>query len=506
MYRPTAVRWASCLMLEFGTMQRRMFWAILILGCAGLFGYVLYRAIHLSFVHDESLSFTIVLGDPSWTRTANHHPLNTELMRWSSARLGTSELALRIPNVLSFLLYLTAGMLLLSKLHDVWMICLGFALLNLNPFVLEFFSLARGYGIASGLSLTALFFFTKAWYASKTSSVGVWLLMSSVFSTLADLANLAWINVHGALFAGALVIVFWDRTTLRPRVDRRRMICGAVLIFANSWGFYNTAKRILVLQEDGQLYAGGHRGFLPDTVGSLVQTYLYAAVTTSWWADSLLYWVVGTVSSLGIWLAYRLIKDRRPELSTILYGVLVAAGLAPVVEHLAFGALFPMDRTALYYVPLVTMVIIFSANEMCAGGQLKRVVVRGASFVVVVLMLVHFSRAANLTHTFLWHYDADTKAAMLDLAARLSGSDGPIRIGNDWVLEPTINYYRVRHRLDWLSPATRDGLSSQDNDVVLRLRSDISDAHPDYVVVKYYPTSGTELLLRKPRFSEGLTQ
>jgi hypothetical protein len=240
-------------------------------------------------------------------------------------------------------------------------------------------------------------------------------------------------------------------------------------------------------------------------VGSLVQTYLYA-VTTSWWADGLFYWVVGTVSSLGIWLAYRLIKDRRLELSTILYGILVAAGLAPVIEHLAFGALFPMDRTALYYIPLFAMVIVFSANEMCAGGKLRGVVVRGVSFVVVVLMLVHFSRAANLTHTFLWHYDADTKAAMRDLATGLSGSDGPIRIGNDWVLEPTINYYRVSHHLDWLAPATRDGLSSPDNDVVLRLRPGLSDAHPDYVVVKYYPTSGAELLLRKPRFSEGLTQ
>ncbi len=42
--------------------------------------YVSYRAANLSFVHDESLSFTIIMGDPIYKGTANHHPLNTWLM------------------------------------------------------------------------------------------------------------------------------------------------------------------------------------------------------------------------------------------------------------------------------------------------------------------------------------------------------------------------------------------------------------------------------------------
>ena len=108
-------------------MKRRAFWAILLLCSTGLFAYVLYRAIHLSFVHDESLSYTIVIGMPNWKASANHHPLNTRLMRWSAGKFGYDEWSLRLPNVASFILYLSAGLLLLRRLKSVWTICLGFA-------------------------------------------------------------------------------------------------------------------------------------------------------------------------------------------------------------------------------------------------------------------------------------------------------------------------------------------------------------------------------------------
>src|SRR5882672_8620191 len=79
-----------------------------------LFAYVALRAYHLSFTHDESLSYTILKGNESLKNTANHHVLNTYLMECCSWAFGGSELSLRLPNVLSFFVYLFCSYKLLK--------------------------------------------------------------------------------------------------------------------------------------------------------------------------------------------------------------------------------------------------------------------------------------------------------------------------------------------------------------------------------------------------------
>src|SRR5687767_13323159 len=104
--------------------MRRLLWMALILGCVGLFGYSLVRTIRLSFTHDESLSYTIVIGDPQFRDSANHHPLNTRAMAWMRDWFGDREWSLRLPNLLALVLYLTAGMLFLRKFGDAAVVLL----------------------------------------------------------------------------------------------------------------------------------------------------------------------------------------------------------------------------------------------------------------------------------------------------------------------------------------------------------------------------------------------
>src|SRR5688572_10884097 len=127
--------------------MRRLLWVFLFLGCGGLLGYSVYRAVHLSLVHDEALSYAIVAQDAHWRHTANNHHLNTAAMDWAYHQMGGREWSLRLANVLAHVVYLAAGMLILRKLNAWAAILLGFGLLNLNPFLLDFFGLARGYGI-----------------------------------------------------------------------------------------------------------------------------------------------------------------------------------------------------------------------------------------------------------------------------------------------------------------------------------------------------------------------
>src|SRR6476620_5103779 len=108
-----------------------------------LFIYVFVRATFLSFTHDESLSYALIKVDSAIGDKANHHWLNTWLMSVCSSLFGDKEIALRLPNVLAFIPYAFYGHRLISLPGKKYFLLLVIPLLFFNPFVMDYFSLAR---------------------------------------------------------------------------------------------------------------------------------------------------------------------------------------------------------------------------------------------------------------------------------------------------------------------------------------------------------------------------
>jgi uncharacterized membrane protein len=100
--------------------------------------------------------------------SANNHLLNTWLMKCSVNLFGESEFALRLPNVLAAGVYFFASGALLEKLFEKrWQIVLAFLVLTLNPFILDFFCVARGYGISLAMMMCGLLQITKYIYENQ---------------------------------------------------------------------------------------------------------------------------------------------------------------------------------------------------------------------------------------------------------------------------------------------------------------------------------------------------
>ena len=80
-------------------------------------------------------------------------------MHFSASVFGDSPFALRLPNILAHGLYLffTAKIVLLHKRNALINLSL-FILLNAHPYLLDFFSLARGYGLAIASMTAGLFY------------------------------------------------------------------------------------------------------------------------------------------------------------------------------------------------------------------------------------------------------------------------------------------------------------------------------------------------------------
>ena len=169
----------------------RFTWTLLLLASLGLLTASVYRAATFPFTHDESLSFAGFTWDPMWAKTANNHLLNTWLMRLCSALFGDSEFSLRLPNILAHAAYLAGSLRLLGRFQPAVLRLVGFVLLNLNPFALDFFFLARGYGLAMAFVVWSLYFLLRAFEARQQTGFTAYVILSQVGALLAVLANFA---------------------------------------------------------------------------------------------------------------------------------------------------------------------------------------------------------------------------------------------------------------------------------------------------------------------------
>ena len=128
--------------------------------------FAVYRAATASFTHDESYSYIYYVKLSYWELLqhvdgfTNNHLLNSVGLKLADQFLGNSELSLRTPNLLALVLFLFYAARILLKLPAWFAIC-GFVVLGTNTYMLELFTLARGYGLSFGFMLMALFYLIR---------------------------------------------------------------------------------------------------------------------------------------------------------------------------------------------------------------------------------------------------------------------------------------------------------------------------------------------------------
>lgn len=472
----------------------------MIVASAALLAYTAFRAAHLSFTHDESLSYTIAAGDPTWRGLANHHPLNTLLMQAALATVGDSEWALRLPNLLAHALYLACGLDLARRVRRGAHAALAFALLQLDPFLLDFFGLARGYGLASALGLAALVLLHRAWTASSPAQASAWAAAALTTAALASYANFAWLFLQVSLLVACALLLGRDRAR---RGWRGALPADLLLVATQAALLADVARRLLSLRSSGELYDGGRDGFVADTARSLVETWCYGAPWTGVLATPALIVALATLALLALRLGVRDVRKRSLSFATLLFIALLLAGALPCILHELVGGLYPRDRSALYLVPLVAVAIVFALAELAPAIETPRSrIASPLALLVTAAVALHFLATANSTHTLLWRYDASTRAAILELGGLPRAPGTEVRLGATWLFEPALNYYRRTRRLDWLLPVTREPVRARDFDALLVYSPWTPPELPGYSVVRCFPTSGA-CLLASDRFPRG---
>jgi 4-amino-4-deoxy-L-arabinose transferase-like glycosyltransferase len=173
---------------------------------------------------------------------------------------GTSEWALRLPNVLAFVVFLVVSLALMRRVSNGVVGTCGFLLLTANPYLLELFSMERGYGLGLAFMTASLLFLLRAQEGSDPAREETF---ATVCAALAVLSNFTFLLVFGALVL--LVVV---RRPPRRLADSAPWAIPSILLAAA------VTAPLLRLKRSGELYFGGTSGFFQDTVRSLVQLTL----------------------------------------------------------------------------------------------------------------------------------------------------------------------------------------------------------------------------------------
>jgi len=396
-----------------------------------LLAYTSYRAAVLSFTYDEGWTYAglgrSVAELLTWQgNDVNTHPLNSVLMKVARHLLGPHTFVYRLPNVAAHALYLAASLALARRVRSGAAMLAGFALLNLNPFLLDFFSLARGYGLALACTLAGLWCLAEGWETAACACLAV-----------ATLANLAFLHGLAAVF-GVCVLLALSRKRVLPLLGPALVTLGLL-----AWVLPPMRR----LQQAGQFYFGGFHSFWGDTVGSLTQTLLYRDTRSV--LSGALALLAGVVVALLAVAARRAAKARGDRLqdtpSLVFLLVLCIPALTTTLLHAVAGSRFLLERTALLFVPLFAVAV--QEGAAAAGPRLRAVLL-----VVFVLLLGNTVRAGNLRSTLSWRYDADVKEVVRLLTEEHRRTGRPIHLVMSWPFKFPFYYYAKVGDLSWLQP------------------------------------------------------
>ncbi|WP_321286868.1 hypothetical protein [uncultured Sunxiuqinia sp.] len=403
-------------------------------------------------------------------------------MKYTEAILGTSEFTLRLPNIIAFVLYLTFVFLLLKKESIVLIIPL-FILITFNPFLMDFFGLARGYGLSICLMIISIYYLIRSFSSDSNNTKS--LIIFNFTALLASLANFTLINFYFASFITYNLI--WainyhldDNLRRYTNTFIRLNRINLISIFLSCIILFEPIRR---LAKYNTLNYGGDT--ILDTLKSQIYNTFYNVPVTGTMRDFLTYFILLSLFFNFFITAKKLISKNKSFFSifqglTIINLITIIVLLETIVQHYLFNYDYLKDRFALFIYPLVTLNIAYSIiyiYKLKSRISLVIVCYSGA-----ILLTINLSNNLNFYSYKDWKFDANSKKMLIELEkyTRDTNITQPISLGVDWIFEPTINFYRKTKRLDWIKPVSREK-SNSENDFVYILANNANEVEEKIV-------------------------
>lgn len=439
--------------------------------------YAACRAAWVPWVHDESTSLFWYLERGQFLPyqalwDAGNHFLSSAIGVFGHKLWGLSLFGSRVGSLLAFPVYAWAAWHLGARVQHRTVRWTLWSALLLCPFVLDFFSLFRGYALGLAFVLAALEVGLRYQVDARDRSLFLLLLFLSLaaFSTL-SLVPL-WVAVVALL--GIVILKRWRSASSFPmRTVAIWSAMGVVPVLIGLLLSWEMRRR-------GLLYHGSLDGIGAVTLVSLCRFVVGTTALPALAAVSLLL-LFGSVWALRqrallspvVWIALLLWAD-----------VVMRVGMA-----LLLGVNYPEDRAALHLVPLAILLVAFAADE---AQQVRPGLYRMA--LPLLFLPIRSIWTANLDHTILWPEQSVPTRFLQHIATMQQKAHRPLIIGAYNQLNVALPYAARINGLTLNLPEV-DAFPEGPHDVRIVDDRYLEEALPGHRVVDRAPGPGLSLLV-----------
>jgi len=389
---------------------------------------------------------------------ANNHVLYTALAWLSIHWLGLNEFNLRIPTIAAAAIFFITTHRLSSLFfgNRPWHL-LSAIILAGNPYVLDFFTVARGYGLALAFFSLALL---NVLSASREDPVSPGrLFRTSVWAALSFCSNLTFLFPILALF-GALTVALFQRIERRVS-DAGRLASQLLRTCAGPFVVISFCVLVMPLRTatKASFYVGASTW--PETVDSLLRpsfSHNYRVPFLAMRPD--FFWSLYShferelvpllallIVAYALFCLFRRREEDWPLVISSLTFALAIFGLW--CAHELLGVKLPIMRTGMYLLFLFPLPLL---ALLSIPGRLPAWRIGLALSPIFVLISYCYARQWTPRATWDWRYDASTRefARTIDILGIDAGLHN-IKVGGSWVFEPALNYYREKNSYsNWL--------------------------------------------------------
>ncbi len=401
-----------------------------------LFLYLVLRALFVPVIMDEisTLHFYVQSGEflPFLSRfDTNNHILNSALTYVSYLLLGSSKIALRLPNVLSAILFLIYTYKISRHIPDKflrWVFILSICTVHS---ILEYFTFCRGYGMSIALMIAGIYHLMMAQQTNKYNHY----TYCFVFTTLALSANLT-LMVTSLIILGLAIIKF-----IHARHFTRADLCKfiGIVLFLSIIPLAFLTVYLFELRKKNLIF-GSDKSFWDSTVRSLTviltdHNYLFVKVL----------FIVYFIIICSVWI-YFLIKKKSLNILTdsnfTFFYLFIGNLIAIFVLKGLFGIYYPRERTAIYFFPLFFGSIIFMLNMF--QNVINTRVIKILSL-ALLLIPVHFAFNMNLEYSYHRKYATMPERFYHLIKSTWNQENPPPTVAGSGLQAKTWNYIKFRN-------------------------------------------------------------
>lgn len=358
--------------------------------------YIGIRANSVNITHDEAWSFhnIKIFWYAEFLCTGNSHWFNSLAMKCSIWLGCENVFCLRWFSILSFIVTAHFGIWWLKKFNSFSLKLVGFGLLFLNPYLLDYFGLARGYAGGIMFQCLALLFFMKGIETSERKFLFIALMCSGISAIS---------NYSFVYFFFAFAVLYFTKVHLSLKDFYKKRDFYTDLLFSILIAFLIIRAFIFIIRCSNDVIGAGEPSFLsmfhvfPDGL-------LYNKITLSTSSKYTLSGIVFLI--IAIACAYGILKKKSHH-NYLYYSISIILSLmmfCMVLNYFCFDVVYPFYRSAqLLFVPA------FMSFAYLLYYNLSLKMVKLFLYLTNASLILNFCLSFNFKYTFDYKEQADAK-------------------------------------------------------------------------------------------------